>query len=135
MVSLSSGRDSGSRASRSHTSGDEMPTRSNDVAKADRSEFRRDVEAFMAQVPAGFVTTYGDLAALAGHPYAARIVGGMAHYGDPSLPWHRLVNRFGGLAAGYHGGRRAQAEALASEGVECENDIVINFETKRWRPL
>lgn len=99
------------------------------------SEFRTKVEALMAQVPAGKVTTYGDLAALAGHPYAARIVGGMAHYGDSSLPWHRLVNRFGGLAAGYHGGRRAQADHLAAEGITCTNDIVDNFKEVRWRPL
>lgn len=99
------------------------------------NEFRTQVEFFMAQVPAGKVTTYGDLAALAGHPYAARIVGGMAHYGDPALPWHRLVNRFGGLASGYHGGRRAQAEHLLAEGVTCTNDIVNNFEELRWRPL
>lgn len=99
------------------------------------SEFRRKVEALMAQVPAGQVTTYGDLAALAGHPYAARIVGGMAHYGDPELPWHRLVNRFGGLAAGYHGGRTAQRDHLLGEGITCTNDIIDNFEDKRWRPL
>lgn len=99
------------------------------------SEFRNKVEALMAQVPVGRVTTYGDLAALAGHPYAARIVGGMAHYGNPELPWHRLVNRFGGLAAGYHGGRRAQKEHLELEGITCTNDIVDNFEEIRWRPL
>lgn len=99
------------------------------------NDFRAQVERFMAQVPVGHVTTYGDLAALAGHPYAARIVGGMAHHGDPELPWHRLVNRFGGLAAGYHGGRRTQAEHLAAEGITCTNDIVDNFEELRWRPL
>lgn len=33
-----------------------------------------------------------DLAALAGHPQAARIVEGMAHHGDIELPRHRLVN-------------------------------------------
>ena len=96
---------------------------------------RQDVEALMAKVPAGKVTTYGDIAALAGHANAARIVGGIAHYGDPSLPWHRLVNRFGGLASGYHGGRRAQAEHLAAEGVTCTNNRVDNFEERRWRPL
>ena len=99
------------------------------------SEFRRGVEALIARVPAGKVTTYGDLAALSGHPYAARVVGGMAHYGNPELPWHRLVNRFGGLAAGYHGGRRAQAEHLSKEGVTCTNDRVDNFEELRWQPL
>ena len=96
---------------------------------------RQDVEALMAKVPAGKVTTYGDIAALAGYANAARIVGGIAHYGDPSLPWHRLVNRFGGLASGYHGGRRAQAEHLAAEGVTCTNNRVDNFEERRWRPL
>ncbi len=98
------------------------------------TEFRTKVEALMAQVPAGKLTTYGDLAALAGHAYAARVVGGMAHYGNPELPWHRLVNRFGGLASGYPGGRRTQAEHLAAEGVTSTNDIVDDFEARRWRP-
>ena len=100
-----------------------------------RTEFRTKVEEFMAQVPAGRVITYGDLAALAGHPYAARVVGGMAHYGSVELPWHRLVNRFGGLAAGYHGGRRTQAEHLAAEGITCTDDIVDNFKEIRWQPF
>lgn len=99
------------------------------------SEFREKVELSMAQVPLGRVTTYGDIAALAGHPYAARIVGGMAHYGDPELPWHRLVNRFGGLAAGYPGGRKTQAEHLAAEGISCTDDVVDNFKEIRWQPL
>lgn len=102
---------------------------------AANNEFRQTVESFMAQVPAGKVTTYGDIAALAGHPYAARIVGGMAHYGNPELPWHRLVNRFGGLAEGYPGGRRTQREHLEAEGITCTNDIVDNFEELRWQPL
>lgn len=100
----------------------------------DKAGFRQEVEKLMALVPAGRVTTYGDLAVRAGHPYAARIVGGMAHHGNPELPWHRLVNRFGGLASGYHGGRRTQAEHLAAEGVTCTNDIIDNFEEIRWRP-
>lgn len=104
------------------------------VSQANNSEFRAEVEKYMAQVPAGQVTTYGDLAALAGHPYAARIVGGMAHYGNPELPWHRLVNRFGGLAAGYHGGRHTQAEHLEAEGITCTDDIVDNFNELRWKP-
>jgi methylated-DNA-protein-cysteine methyltransferase-like protein len=101
----------------------------------DKSEFKRKVEELMAQVPAGQVTTYGDLAAMAGHPYAARIVGGMAHYGDQELPWHRLVNRFGGLASGYYGGREAQQIHLEAEGHTCTNFVLDNFEEKRWRPL
>lgn len=98
------------------------------------SDFKQRVEELMSKVPYGHVTTYGDLAAMAGHPYAARIVGGMAHYGDIKLPWHRLVNRFGGLASGYYGGRETQAEHLAAEGITCTDYIVDNFRELRWHP-
>lgn len=102
--------------------------------KPQASTFRQDVERLVAQIPLGKVTTYGDLAGLAGHAYAARIVGGIAHFGDPELPWQRVVNRFGGLASGYPGGREAHAEHLAAEGITSTNHIVDNFEEIRWRP-
>lgn len=97
------------------------------------SNFRARVESLMAEVPCGRVVTYGDLAARAGQAAASRIVGGIAHYGNPELPWHRLVNRFGGLASGFHGGREVQAQLLEAEGVECKNHIVVNFEQLRWK--
>ncbi len=98
------------------------------------NDFRSNIYDLIYRVPFGQVTTYGDLAALAGSPSAARIVGGIAHYGDINLPWHRLVNRFGGLASGFHGGREVQAQLLAQEGVTCTNFIVDNFKDKRWSP-
>lgn len=101
------------------------------------SKFRQDIEELMSKLPPGKVTTYGDLAATAGHPYAAQVVGGIAHFGNPNLPWHRLVNRFGGLASGYPyppGGRDGQAERLAADGIATTNHIVDNFEELRWRP-
>lgn len=98
------------------------------------SNFRQRVEELMAQVPFGRVITYGDLAALAGNAHASRIVGGIAHYGDPELPWHRLVNRFGGLASGFHGGREAQAQLLEQEGISSTNYVIDNFEELRWKP-
>ena len=96
--------------------------------------FRVKIEELMAQLPEGRVTTYGDLAALAGQPAASRIVGGIAHYGNPDLPWHRLVNRFGGLAMGFPGGREVQAQLLAQEDIHCTNYIIDNFKELRWQP-
>jgi methylated-DNA-protein-cysteine methyltransferase related protein len=96
--------------------------------------FRDTVYALMAQVPVGKVTTYGDLAGLAGHANASRIVGGIAHAGPDELPWHRLVNRFGGLAAGFHGGREVQQQLLEAEGVTCTDFIVDKFKECRWQP-
>lgn len=98
------------------------------------TSFRLKIEYLIEQVPRGQVTTYGDLAGLAGHANASRIVGGVAHYGNLNLPWHRLVNRFGGLASGFHGGREVQQQLLEQEGITCTNLIVDNFEELRWRP-
>jgi methylated-DNA-protein-cysteine methyltransferase-like protein len=97
------------------------------------ASFKEKVCALMAQVPSGKLTTYGDIAGLAGHANASRIVGGIAHYGPSDLPWHRLVNRFGGLASGFHGGREVQQQLLEQEGITCTNFIVDNFKEHRWQ--
>lgn len=96
--------------------------------------FREKVYAIILKVPYGRLITYGDLAALAGSAYAARVVGGIAHNGDDSLPWHRLVNRFGGLASGFPGGREIQAQLLMAEGIVCVDFKVDKFKELRWNP-
>jgi methylated-DNA-protein-cysteine methyltransferase-like protein len=99
--------------------------------------FRLKVEQIVSEIPAGRVMTYGQIAALAGSPRAARIVGGIAHYGNPELPWHRVVNKKGGLASGYHGGRRTQKEHLEAEGVEVygsDGSFWVDVEKLIWWP-
>lgn len=104
------------------------------MQKEVESDFRERVYELMAQLPEGKVTTYGDIAGMAGHANASRIVGGIAHAGPLELPWHRLVNRFGGLAAGFHGGREVQQQLLEAEEITCTDFVVDNFEERRWRP-
>ena len=104
----------------------------------DRAEpdFRQRVEAIVAQIPTGRVMTYGQLAALCGNARAARIVGGIAHFGDSELPWQRVVNKQGGLAAGYPGGRQAHAQHLMAEGVEVTDDhYVVDMQSRLWWPV
>lgn len=96
--------------------------------------FKESVYEFVASIPKGRVATYGDIAVLCGHPRAARQVGGIAHFGPIELPWHRVVNRLGGLASGYYGGKEAQQRALELEGVRVTNFSVIDFSMLRWRP-
>lgn len=51
----------------------------------------------VCHIPAGTVATYGQVARLAGMPRCARTVGyAMAANRDPSVPCHRVVDRFGG---------------------------------------
>ena len=76
--------------------------------------------------------TYGQIAALCGSPRAARIVGGIAHYGDPGLPWHRVVNRHGGLASGYPGGPEAHKKHLEAEGIKVTKDFKVNLKELLW---
>lgn len=75
------------------------------------------VEYVVGQIPKGRAMTYGQIAALCGSPRAARVVGGIAHFGDPELPWHRVVSKNGGLAVGYPGGRPAHQKHLEQEEI------------------
>ena len=98
-----------------------------------RLNFRESVESIVNQIPIGRLMTYGQIAALAGNPQAARIVGGIAHFGDPSLPWQRVVNKKGMLALGYPGGRSAQKKDLENEGVTIV-DYRAPIDDLRWWP-
>lgn len=96
------------------------------------------VESIVVCIPKGRVMTYGQLASLAGNPGAARIVGGIAHFGDSELPWHRVVNKKGGLASGYPGGRKAHKEHLEAEGIVVDgkesSNYCVDVEKLIWWP-
>jgi methylated-DNA-protein-cysteine methyltransferase related protein len=98
------------------------------------SGFRERVEAIVAQIPRGRVMTYGQIAGLCGNARAARIVGGIAHFGDPRLPWQRVVNKSGGLAAGYPGGRSGHRAALEAEGIAMNEEGNVEVMELLWRP-
>lgn len=99
------------------------------------STFRERVESVVSQIPYGRVMTYGQIAALCGNARAARIVGGIAHFGDPDLPWQRVVNRKGGMASGYPGGWKAHQQHLEQEGILFDEDgFIQDLQSVLWRP-
>jgi methylated-DNA-protein-cysteine methyltransferase related protein len=98
------------------------------------ANFRQRVEALVAQIPPGRVMTYGQLAALCGNARAARVVGGIAHFGDPNLPWQRVVNKQGGLASGYPGGRSGHKQVLEAEGIKVTSDYQVAVQELLWQP-
>ena len=86
------------------------------------------------RIPAGKVATYGQIARLAGMPRCARTVGyAMAACRDPSIPCHRVVDRFGGTKSCFDlhapGTQRALLEA---EGVTFTPEGRVNLETCQW---
>ena len=82
-------------------------------------------------IPRGKVATYGQIAAMVGHPRAARLVGNALHANpEPGvIPCHRVVNRKGCLAPAFaFGGREIQKQLLESEGVEVSDDFTVDME-------
>lgn len=96
--------------------------------------FKERVYELVSQIPEGRVMTYGQIAALCGSPRAARIVGGVAHFGPEDLPWHRVVNKQGGLAGAFPGGRSEQAARLAAEGVAVNAEGRMDVQALLWWP-
>jgi methylated-DNA-protein-cysteine methyltransferase-like protein len=67
-------------------------------------------------VPAGFVTTYGDLC-----PEAPRFAGQvLAHCHDPDVPWQRVVRADGSLPKGSRQRRLLDSEGIPFRGERVE---------------
>lgn len=84
----------------------------------------------VAAVPAGWVATYGDIAARAGSR-SPRLAGRvLAEMSDETTPWHRIVRADGTPAAHL---RLEQTGRLIEEGVTV-TDGRIDLARYRWRP-
>ena len=81
------------------------------------------------RIPEGRVATYGQIAALAGRPRAARVVGYALHKNPMPgvIPCHRVVNREGKVSPAFaFGGKNMQIELLTKEGVISHSSVVLN---------
>jgi methylated-DNA-[protein]-cysteine S-methyltransferase len=77
------------------------------------------------------VTTYGDVAEMAGRPGAARAVGNiLARANRPGLPYHRVIAA-GGALGGYSD-LALKRVLLTAEGLEVGVRRVRGFEGVRW---
>ena len=92
--------------------------------------FRDDVLNIVSQIPRGMVTTYGEIATLAGWPSHSRMVGRTLRYtpGAEVLPCHRVVNKEGRTAPGW----AMQRAMLEAEGVAFKANGHVDMERYRW---
>lgn len=99
----------------------------------EQDSFPQRVWQIVASIPEGYVTTYGDVARLAGSPRAARQVGGVLKRlpEGSTLPWHRVVNRHGAISLTGPDLQR-QRQALLSEGVQVSGSGKIDLQKYRW---
>jgi methylated-DNA-protein-cysteine methyltransferase-like protein len=88
-------------------------------------------------IPKGWVATYGQIAARAGLPRRARLVGHVLQNlnVDTKVPWHRVVNARGEISESpsRNGGDTLQRRLLQQEGVEFDVNGRFDLERFRWR--
>lgn len=101
-----------------------------------RSRFDR-IREVVRNIPAGRVTTYGQVARMAGLPGAARLVGYALHSlpPDTDVPWHRVINSRGRISPLPDPlGREIQKHLLLSEGILFDADQRVDLDKFLWRP-
>ena len=93
--------------------------------------------AVISRIPKGWVATYGQIAAMAGLPRRARLVGQILQDLDPAvkIPWHRVVNAKGEVSYSLsrNGGDAVQQRLLEKEGVAFNDKGRFDLERFRWR--
>ncbi|NIR51339.1 MGMT family protein [candidate division KSB1 bacterium] len=87
------------------------------------------------KIPKGKVVTYGQVAALAGYPGAARTVGWAlgSLTGEKDLPWHRVINASGKSSLAEETQRKLQQALLEAEGVVFDENGKVDLEKFRWK--
>ncbi|MGC1413042.1 MAG: MGMT family protein [Acetobacteraceae bacterium] len=92
--------------------------------------------AVIRRIPKGWVATYGQVAAMAGLPKRARLVGHVLQHLEPAIdiPWHRVVNAKGEVSYSLsrNGSDALQRRLLEKEGVEFDDRDRCNLERFRW---
>jgi len=90
---------------------------------------RRIIEVLLA-LGEGEVTTYGDVAEVAGYPKQSRLVGRILRETTMDVPWWRVVNAQGRIRTG---NPALQAELLAEEDVLVAGGRVLDAPIGRFR--
>jgi methylated-DNA-[protein]-cysteine S-methyltransferase len=94
--------------------------------------FQQRVLSAVRRIPVGRVATYGDVAAAAGRPRAARAVGKiMRACTARDVPCHRVIAA-GGRLGGYGGSPQLKRALLKAEGIVVSGERIREFQQKRW---
>jgi methylated-DNA-protein-cysteine methyltransferase-like protein len=98
--------------------------------------FTRKVRVIIRKIPRGKVATYGQIAACAGNPRAARQVVRILHSSSrkDKLPWHRVINSKGGISLKPGNGYELQKSLLEKEGVIFGLHDFVDLDRFLWSP-
>jgi methylated-DNA-protein-cysteine methyltransferase related protein len=98
------------------------------------SEETKRIIAVLKKVPAGKVTSYGAIAALAGLRNGARQVVRVLHSSaeKEGLPWFRVLRKDGSIALPQGGGFELQRGHLKKEGVRVTREGRVDLRKFGW---
>ncbi len=101
------------------------------------TDFKERVIKFIQSVPKGKVVSYGQVAAKAGSPQAARQVGGILRAldaTDGSTPWWRVINNQGviSIKGNWTASKGIQKQLLEKDGVKVGADYKLDVNKYRW---
>jgi len=104
--------------------------------ESELSPFSRAILETIRAIPRGKVATYGQVAAVAGNPRAARRVAWLLSSSSRKrdLPWQRVINSKGEIA--FDRGSRAFAQQralLRAEGVRFKTATAVDLATCQWK--
>ena|SRR3989344_1805537 len=96
--------------------------------------FNQKVYETVKEIPAGKVTTYGEVARKLGNPRWSRQVGWALHANrSADVPCHRVVDRTGRLAPNFaFDGAGEQRRRLEVEGVGFRDEMHVNLTKFIW---
>jgi O-6-methylguanine DNA methyltransferase len=101
-------------------------------ARQPAAPFAARVLSVVRRIPPGRVASYGDVAAMAGRPRAARAVGNiMRTCARPDVPCHRVIAA-GGKLGGYGGREMMKRALLVAEGVTVAGGRVRELNRVGW---
>jgi len=102
--------------------------------KSQTLSFTQKVKQIIKKIPRGKVATYGQIAAYACNPRAARQVAWILNSSSrkDKLPWHRVINRQGKISLKPNQGYEIQKALLRKEGVKFDKNDRIDFERYLW---
>ncbi|MEZ5359262.1 MAG: MGMT family protein [Candidatus Zixiibacteriota bacterium] len=98
-------------------------------------DFTKAVKKAIKAIPKGKVATYGQIAAVAGNPRAARQVVRILHSSSEkdNLPWYRVINSKGTISLLPGNGYELQKALLEAEGIVFGLQDKINLTTYQWK--
>lgn len=104
------------------------------------ASFFQQVYLVVRQIPAGKVASYGQIAALLGHPRAARTVGwalaSLRESQEEQVPWQRVINAEGRISIrNLRHAAEEQRLLLEGEGVEFDDRGYLDWDRFGWAGL